>query len=59
MPSSEATFLDRLQAIFNILAGVSEVLKLPQAFSEQSDWELRGVALSIPAIWRRQCRLRV
>jgi len=58
MRPSTSHFFNRLQAVFNVLVGVGEILEIPRAFSERSAWEMRRGILDIPTVWRRRPRVR-
>ena len=58
MPQRDTNLFSRIQAIFNVLAGVTEVPELPSAFSEPAFWEINRDALTIPTVWRRRSRAR-
>ena len=56
MPTRNINFLDRLQSMFNILAGVTETRMPPEEFSEESPWEKNREVLQRPALWRRSIK---
>ncbi|MBL8374074.1 hypothetical protein [Accumulibacter sp.] len=58
MPSHDTPFFDRLQAVFNVLVGVTDTRSLPYAFRAPAPWEIDPEALQRPAIWRRTRRVR-
>jgi hypothetical protein len=57
MPRPDPTLFDRLQAIFNLLAGVAEADTLPRAYAQRTAWEEQRETLAIPATWRRKRRV--
>jgi hypothetical protein len=59
MPNtSPNTLFNRLQAIFNTLAGISNTRFLPNGHFEPAPWELNREKLQIPAAWRRRSATR-
>lgn len=58
MPPINSMF-DRLQAIFNVLAGVEPQQSMPKQYSEPTLWETAHCSLQLPTVWRRgQSRVR-
>lgn len=53
MPTRNLNFFDRLQSMFNILAGVTETRMPPEEFCEERPWETNREVLQRPALWRR------
>lgn len=51
-------FLDRLQPLFNALAGIQAQQPLPRAYCEPASWQLSQHNLQLPAAWRRRPRVR-
>jgi hypothetical protein len=51
-------FLSQLQSIIDFISGVQPFQPLPESFFKQTDWTLATQALSKPAAWRRQARVR-
>ncbi len=58
MSSRDTPFFDRLQAVFNVIVGVTESRSLPYAFRQPAPWEIDPDTLQRPAIWRRTRRVR-
>ncbi len=58
MPSRDTTLIDRLQAIINLITGLTDVPPLPHAFLEPTPWERNAAILQRPAVWRRMCQVR-
>ena len=51
------SFLDRLQPLFNLIAGVQPQRSLPRAFFERAPWQTNRDLLALPAAWRRGRRV--
>jgi hypothetical protein len=58
MTSRNPTFLNRLQAMFNLIIGPTAAHALPDAFREPTPWERNAEILQRPAVWRRMCQVR-
>lgn len=52
------TFIQRLQSIVEILSGGQPWQPLPDAYFEQTDWQMASQSLKLPAAWRRQSKVR-
>jgi hypothetical protein len=58
MPSRDPTFLNRLQAMFKLMIGLTDAHALPHAFRAPTPWEMNAEILQRPAVWRRRCLVR-
>lgn len=58
MPSRDTSLIDRLQAMFNLIIGLTDAHALPQAFREPTPWEMNAELLQRPAVWRRRRHVR-